>query len=104
MSAAMRARAAMPPMTPPAMAPVLEVLATAPLVEEGAPAEGAVFVGLPLPMVEEPLELEVSVEEVWPEVWFDFVALVLPVVLDVLSELVALGAPVVLELALEAAV
>lgn len=104
----MRARAAMPPMTPPAMAPVLEVLAAAPSVEVGAPAEGAVFVGLPLPMVEEPLGPvvvvpegpEVSVEEVWLE----FVALVLPVVLDVLPGFVALGAPVVLELALEVAV
>lgn len=99
----MRARAAMPPTTPPAMAPVLEVLAAALSVEEGAPAEGAVVVGLPPtvgvwealgPVV---VGSAVPVEEVLEE----FVTVVW---LTVLPGLVALGAPVVLEVEVEMAV
>ena len=89
------AMAAMPPTTPPAMAPPLEVFPAAPSVEEGAPAEGEVVLGLPVVGVEVPLEpvvvveSEALVEEVWPEV-------LVVVVLDE-TEFVALGAPVVLE-------
>lgn len=88
-------------MTPPAIAPVLEVLPAAESVEEGAPAEGDVGLGLlspPTVGVEEPVVV-VPVEEAWPEVWLGFVALVWPEeeVLLVLPGFVALGAPVDLE-------
>lgn len=75
------------------MAPVLEVFPAAPSVEEGAPAEGAVAVGLPprvgvwealAPVV---VASAVPVEEVLVES--------AEVVLLVLPEFVALGAPVV---------
>lgn len=91
----MRAMAAMPPMTPPAMAPPLEDFPAAASVEVGVSAEGAVALGLPVVGVEvalEPVvvvESEALVEEVWPEV----------LVVMVLDEPVpvALGAPTVLE-------
>lgn len=76
------------------MAPVLEVFPVAPSVEEGAPAEGAVVVGLPPTVgVWEALAAvvvasAVPVEEVLVES--------AEVVLLVLPGFVALGAPVVL--------
>lgn len=94
-STASKPRAAIPPITPPAMAPVLEVFPAAPSVEEGAPAEGAVVVGLPptvgvweaLAPVVVVVASAVPVEEVLVES--------AEVVLLVLPGFVALGAPVV---------
>lgn len=91
----MRAMAAMPPMTPPAMAPPLEDFPAAASVEVGASAEGAVALELPVVGVEVvPLEPVVVVEsEAVVEVWLE---LLVVVVLDE-PALVALGAPTVLE-------